>query len=106
MDIKEIVNLLYTAIDLAADGGPKAFTEEEYSEMHELLEKIKSGQFGWHPASELPSVDEFGESEYLIAYDLDGYAFSAFYSRKNGWCDDDGRNNLEIEWWSYPPNEE
>ena len=34
MDIKEIVNLLYTAIDLAADGGPEAFTDEEYSEMH------------------------------------------------------------------------
>lgn len=103
MDIKEIVNLLYTAIDLAADGGPEAFTEEEYSEMHELLKKIKSDQFGWHPASELPPVDEFGESKYLIAYDLDDYAFSAFYSRKKGWCDDDGRENLEIEWWCYPP---
>lgn len=57
MDIKEIVNLLYTAIDLAADGGPAAFTDEEYSEMHELLKKIKSGQFGWHPASELPPVE-------------------------------------------------
>lgn len=61
---------------------------------------------GWHPSSELPPVDEFGESEYLIAYDLDGYAFSAFYSRKKGWCDDDGRVNLEIEWWCYPPKEE
>ena len=61
---------------------------------------------GWRPASELPPVDEFGESEYLIAYDLDGYAFSAFYSRKKGWCDDDGRVNLEIEWWCYPPEGE
>lgn len=57
----------------------------------------------WHPASELPPVDEFGESEYLVVYDLDGYAFSAFYSRERGWCDEDGR---EIKWWCYPPKED
>ena len=60
----------------------------------------------WHSASDLPPVDEYGESKYLIVYDLDGYAFSAFYSRKRGWCDDNGRVNLEIEWWCYPPKEE
>lgn len=63
-------------------------------------------ELGWHPASELPPVDKFGESKYLIAYDIYGYAFSAFYSRKKGWCDDDGRDNLEIEWWCYSPREE
>lgn len=63
-------------------------------------------KLGWHPASELPPVDKIGESKYLIVYDLNGYAFSAFYSRKRGWCDEDGRNNLEIEWWCYPPKED
>ena len=63
-------------------------------------------EFGWHPASELPPINEIGESQTIIAYDLNGYAFSAFYSQKRGWCDDDGRDNLEIEWWCYPPKEE
>lgn len=60
-------------------------------------------KLGWRPASELPPVNEIGESQYVIAYDLNGYAFSAFYSKKRGWCDEDGRDNLEIKYWCYPP---
>ena len=62
--------------------------------------------FGWHSASELPPVNEIGESETLVAYDWDGYAFLAFYTRERGWCDEDGRYNLKIKRWCYPPGED
>ena len=95
-------------IDEMAITEPYCFENEQEEQWYKV--GLREGadaaieQLGWHPASELPPVDKNGESEYLIAYDLDGYAFSAFYSRKKGWCDDDGRVNLEIEWWGYPPN--
>ena len=103
MDIKEIVNLLYTAIGLAADGGPKAFTEEEYSEMHELLKKIKSGQFGWHPASEPPKEKDV---EVVMLVDVSSPQFTdaplirvpIFGRYINGWPDD-----VNVRWWSYSP---
>ena len=81
------------------------YTKEEVKAMVKTINDLrkKVSQLGWHPASELPPVDEIGESEYLSVYDLNGYAFSAFYSRKRGWCDEEGRDNLEIEWWCYPP---
>jgi hypothetical protein len=66
------------------------YTKEEVKAMvntiHDLREQLK--QLGWHPASELPPINEIGESQTIIAYDLNGYAFSAFYSQKRGWCDD------------------
>ncbi len=60
----------------------------------------------WHSSSELPPVNEIGESETLVVYDWDDYAFTAFYTRKKGWCDEDGRYNLEIRKWCYPPKED
>ena len=97
MDIKEIVNLLYTAIDLAADGGPTAFTDEEYSEMHELLKKIKSGQFGWHPASEVPQINK-----KVVGITTNGKAQEEVYYDGNRYC----WNGLtiKIKWWCYPPD--
>lgn len=99
MDIKEIVNLLYTAIDLAADGGPGAFTDEEYSEMHELLKKIKSGQFGWHPANELPPL---GKRVIVWYKTADGmyHAIDNLYT-SNGWA----FYGMNIIAWCYPPEE-
>lgn len=101
MDIKEIVNLLYAAIDLAADGGPEAFTEEEYSEMHELLKKIKSGQFGWHPASEPPVIPKGKFSVSVIAYCNTPSGIYApveiAYTRTGGW------QYESVKWWCYPP---
>lgn len=105
MDIKEIVNLLYTAIDLAADGGPTAFTDEEYSEMHELLKKIKSEQFGWHPASDPPIVPENNNwiSVVAIVCDMDDNttrATNATFNKDKGWIFPEFSNVL---YWSYPP---
>lgn len=101
MDIKEVVGLLYTAIDLAADGGPEAFTDEEYSEMHELLKKIKSGQLGWHPASELPPVDDNGNSDRVVGIREfpSNIGQNPCYVRvvEGKW----NKNNLK--WWCYPP---
>ena len=112
MDIKEIVNLLYTAIDLAADGGPTAFTDEEYSEMHELLKKIKSGRFGWHPASELPPVDKNGNSGELIAITSDNNLMRVYFHYEsdeyNFWVESDDWNKqvkygVNVKCWCYPP---
>jgi len=98
MDIKEIVNLLYTAIDLAADGGPGAFTEEEYSEMHELLKKIKSCKFGWHPSSEVPQINK-----KVVGITTNGKAQEEVYYDGNRYC----WNGLtiKIKWWCYQPDE-
>lgn len=108
MDIKEIVNLLYTAIDLAADGGPEAFTEEEYSEMHELLKKIKSSQFGWHQASELPIVSKNHNwiSVIAIVCDIDDNstrATNATFNKDKGWIFPEFSKVL---YWCYPPKED
>lgn len=97
MDIKEIVNLLYTAIDLAADGGPAAFTDEEYSEMHELLKKIKSGQFGWHPGSEVPQINK-----KVVGITTNGKAQEEVYYDGNRYCWND--LTIKIKWWCYPPD--
>jgi len=98
MNIKEIVNLLYTAIDLAADGGPEAFTEEEYSEMHELLNKIKSGQLGWHPASEVPKINK-----KVVGITTNDKAQEDVYYDGNRYC----WNGLtiKIKLWCYQPDE-
>ncbi len=98
MDIKEIVNLLYTAIDLAADGGPEAFTDEEYSEMHELLKKIKYGQFGWHPGSELPTKD----GEYIVI--CEGFEMCPFRATFDTYISDWSHN--DVKYWCYPPKNE
>ena len=41
MKTEEIINLLRTAIELAGDGGPAPFTEEEYTEMYKFLDKLE-----------------------------------------------------------------
>lgn len=39
---KQIINMLYLAIDLAGDGGPAAFETEEYNSMREYLSYLES----------------------------------------------------------------
>ena len=36
----QIINLFYEAIELAGDGGPQPFTEEEYTAMTEFLGRL------------------------------------------------------------------
>ena len=38
----QTINLLYTAIELAGDGGPQPFTEEEYQAMYNFLDQLKN----------------------------------------------------------------
>ena len=38
----EIIKLLRHAIELAGDGGPQPFTEEEYDEMYRFLNKLEN----------------------------------------------------------------
>ena len=37
-----IINMLRMAIDLAGDGGPTPFSDEEYEEMNKFLDKIEN----------------------------------------------------------------
>lgn len=42
MDRNEIISCLYTAIDLAGDGGLQPFTEEEYEAMYNFLKELRN----------------------------------------------------------------
>ena len=61
-------------------------------------------EFGWHPASELPPVNEIGESQDVIVicgttnlyFDLPRWSkvVEGVWGDKN------------VKWWCYPPKEE
>lgn len=40
-EISEVIRLLREAIELAGDGGPQPFTEEEYSRMYNFLNELE-----------------------------------------------------------------
>lgn len=42
MDREDIINCLYMAIQLAGDGGPQPFDEEEYNAMYNFLEELRN----------------------------------------------------------------
>ena len=42
MDRNEIINCLYMAVQLAGDGGPQPFDEEEYQGMYKLIEELRN----------------------------------------------------------------
>lgn len=42
MERNEILNCLYMAIQLAGDGGPCPFTDEEYEAMYNFLEELRN----------------------------------------------------------------
>ena len=41
MNTKEIISLLRIAIELAGDGGPQAFSEEEETAMYSFLDRLE-----------------------------------------------------------------
>ena len=43
MDRQRIIGLLRKAVELAGDGGPAPFTDEEYEEMENFLNKLSDG---------------------------------------------------------------
>lgn len=42
MERNKILNCLYMAVQLAGDGGPCPFTDEEYEAMYSLLEELRN----------------------------------------------------------------
>ena len=82
------------------------YTKEEVKAMvntiHDLREKVS--QLGWHPASELPPVNEIGESQDVIVicgttnlyFDLPRWSkvVEGVWGDKN------------VKWWCYPPEKE
>lgn len=59
---------------------------------------------GWHPASELPPVDEDGNSEKVVGIRVfpEGIPTGPFFVKvvDNEW------NVKYVTWWCYPPKEE
>ena len=41
MDRQRIIGLLREAVELAGDGGPAPFTDEEYDSIYEFLNKLE-----------------------------------------------------------------
>lgn len=93
------------------------YTKEEVKAMvntiHDLREKVS--QLGWHPASELPPVDENGNSAELIAITHDNNLMKVYlhYESKeyNFWVESDDWNKqvrygVNVKWWCYPPKED
>ena len=79
------------------------YTKEEVKAMvktiHDLRKKVS--QLGWHPASELPPVnEETGLSDEVIAIqDRFCEGERVIYTRivGSGWKHDN------VKWWCYPP---
>ena len=42
MNREDIINCLYMAIQLAGDGGPQPFDDEEYEAMYNFLEELRN----------------------------------------------------------------
>ena len=88
--IQEIINFLNTYI--------KAHGCTEMNKWVEFLEQI-----GWHPASELPELNEYGNSEPVYAlYGTNNSRLLPMISFviEGKWHD----NN--IKYWCYPPKTE
>lgn len=62
----------------------------------------------WRPASELPPVDDTGDSEWLVVILMNNETLRASYnSRHEGWYREDGSKIYGvIKWWCNPPKEE
>lgn len=72
-------------------------------------------EFGWHPASEKPPVDENGNSDELIAITSDGMLMRVYFHQESKeysfWVESDDWNKqvrygVNVKWWSYPPKED
>ena len=82
------------------------YTKEEVKAMvktiHDLREKLSL--LGWHPASELPPMNEQGRSQLVVCYCVDstfGVIIPKMGRTFNGkWADKD------VKYWCYPPKEE
>lgn len=87
------------------------YTKEEVKAMvktiHDLREKLSL--LGWHPASELPPLDEDGDSECVVGI-WEEQQFSPFITIPlpvAGYVSyEDGAWTKPIKWWCYPPEKE
>lgn len=59
---------------------------------------------GWHPASELPPVDEIGESQDVIV--ICGTTNSYFDLPRWSKVVEGVWGDKNVKWWCYPPKEE
>lgn len=64
---------------------------------------------GWHPASELPPLDEDGDSECVVGI-WEDQEFSPFITIPlpvSGYVSyEDGEWTKPIKWWCYPPEDD
>lgn len=77
--------------------------EKRIDELVKYGTKVTVFQEHWHPASELPELNEYGNSELVYAlYGTNNSRLSPIISCviEGKWHDDN------IKWWCYPPEEE
>lgn len=93
------------------------YTKEEVKAMVKTIRDLreKLSLLGWHTASELPPVDENGNSGELIAITCDNNLMKVYlhYESKeyNFWVESDDWNKqvqygVNVKWWCYPPEKE
>ena len=86
-----------------------AFVGIYFSDLVDIIDSFMNNT-GWHPASELPQLDKNGGSDLV-------YALGKVFSKEFGeyidkvpcrvrvihgkWAPED----IEVEWWCYPPKE-
>ena len=79
------------------------YTEDEIKSMvitiGELRKQVKL--LGWHPASELPPVDENGNSPALIAITSDDFLMRVYFNQESK----EYSYGVNVKYWSYPPEE-
>ena len=78
----------------------------DHQQLADWLKELKKlREVGWHPASELPELNEYGNSEPVYVYALYGTNNSRLlpmisFVIEGKWHD----NN--IKYWCYPPKED
>lgn len=79
------------------------YTEDEIKSMvrtiGELRKQVKL--LGWHPASELPPVDENGNSPELIVITSDDFLMRVYFNQESK----EYSYGVNVKYWCYPPEE-
>lgn len=76
--------------------------EKRIDELLKFGTKVTVFQEHWHPASELPPVDENGNSPALIAITSDGFLMRVYFNQESN----EYSYGVNVEWWCYPPKED
>ena len=79
MNINEIIDCLKLAVELACDGGPSPFTEEQYKEMNTFLDGNRMPEHGCHQWC-MGEKPRWNVGDYIAHYECySDYEGESFY---------------------------